>query len=76
MNSPELAISLATAFTFGCAAIYEMREHAPALTPPLIAIMLSLTMLAGLVALAENDAQGGLSHPNPPLQDRIDNPGL
>ena len=52
MSGQAFAILLAGSFTFGCAAIHAWREHAAALTPPLAAALVCLTVLVGLVSLA------------------------
>lgn len=59
MSGQALAILLAGSFTFGCAAIHAWREHAPALTPPLAAALVCLTILAGSVAVVKNGGVGG-----------------
>ena len=54
MTEQGFAILLASAFTFGCAAIHEGREHARHLTPILASITTGLAFLAGMIALAES----------------------
>lgn len=61
MNAQAFAILLAGSFTFGCAAIHVWREHASALTAPLAAALVCLTILAGSVAVSKtggNDRGG------------------
>ena len=58
MTSQAFAILLAGSFTFGCAAIYAWREHAAALTSPLAAAVLCLTILAGSVAVVKSGGGG------------------
>ena len=52
MRGDVLAIALAAFFTFGCIAIYESREHARAMTPPLAVAAVCLGLFVGLTALA------------------------
>ncbi|MCJ2121040.1 hypothetical protein [Methylobacterium sp. J-077] len=56
MTEHAFAVLLASAFTFGCAAIYELREHARHLTPILASVTTGLVLLAGMMALAQNGA--------------------
>ena len=59
MSGQALAIPLAAPFTFGWAAIHAWCEHAPALTPPLAAALICLTILAGSVAIVKNGGADG-----------------
>lgn len=54
---PNLAfeILLASAFTFGCAAIHEWREHVQLLTPILARTAGYMVLFIALVALAKSD---------------------
>ena len=54
MTEHAFAVLLAAAFTFGCAAIYQLREHAGYLTPILASVTTGLGLLAGMMALAQN----------------------
>lgn len=56
MTGQTFAILLASAFTFGCAAIYEMRNHAREVTGILFRIALCLGPFVALVAATH---QGG-----------------
>lgn len=56
MTEQAFAVLLAAAFTFGCAAIYQLREHARHLTPILASVTTGLALLAGMMALAQNGA--------------------
>lgn len=56
MTEQAFAVLLASAFTFGCAAIYQLREHARHLTPILASVTTGLALLAGMMALAQNGA--------------------
>ena len=67
MTGHAFAILLAGSFTFGCAAIYAWREHAPDLTPVLAAALLPLMVVvsAAVVGRNENDVAG---QPQPTLR--------
>ena len=54
MTEQAFALLLASAFTFGCAAIHEWRERARHLTPILVSITTCLALLTGMIALAES----------------------
>ena len=56
MTEQAFAVLIAAAFTFGCAALHEWREHARHLTPILASITTGLALLAGMIALAQNGA--------------------
>ena len=53
MTDQTFAILLASAFTFGCAAIQIAEQHAQAVTATLLVVVLSLGPFVGLVALAQ-----------------------
>ena len=56
MTEHAFAVLLAAAFTFGCAAIYQLREYARHLTPILASVTTGLALLAGMMVLAQNEA--------------------
>jgi hypothetical protein len=56
MTEQAFAILLASAFTFGCAAIYEMRDYAREVAGILFRVALCLGPFVALVAIAH---QGG-----------------
>lgn len=58
MTDQAFAILLASAFTFGCAAIHKYREQAQHLTPVLLGITTGLALLSVMVALAQIGSEG------------------
>ena len=53
MTEQAFALLLASAFTFGCAAIHTLERHARAVTAVLSIVVLCLAPFVGLVALAQ-----------------------
>ena len=58
MTESAFAILLAAAFTFGCAAIHELRRHPKELTGALALVMIVLGSFALVVAVVQTP-QGG-----------------
>lgn len=56
MTEQAFAILLASAFTFGCAVIYEWRGHARHLTPVLAGVTASLALFAAVIVVAQGRA--------------------
>ena len=54
MTEQAFAILLASAFTFGCAAIQALKQHAQAVTAVLSIVVLCLGPFVLLVSLAQN----------------------
>lgn len=66
MDEQTLAILLASAFTFGWAAIQTLERHARAMTAILSVIVLCLGPFVGLVALAQK-AKPSARHEHLPI---------
>jgi signal recognition particle GTPase len=58
VTEQAFAILLAAAFTFGCAAIYEMRNYAREVTGILFRVALCLGPFVALVAIAHQEEGG------------------
>lgn len=58
MTEQALAILLASAFTFGCAAIQALKQHAQPVTAVLSIVVICLGSVVGLVALAQKAEPG------------------
>ena len=58
MTEQVFAILLASAFTLGCAAIYEMRDYARVVTGILFRVALCLGPCVALVAIAHQEGSG------------------
>jgi hypothetical protein len=67
MGEQAFAILLASAFTFGCAAIYEMRSYARETTGILFRIALCLGPFVALVAIAHQAEGSGHGKAAPPI---------
>jgi hypothetical protein len=67
MSEQAFAILMASAFTFGCAAIYEMRSYAREMAGILFRIALCLGPFVALLVVAQQGEGSGHGEAAPPI---------
>ena len=67
MSEQAFAILMASAFTFGCAAIYEMRSYAREMAGTLFRIALCLGPFVALLVVAQQEEGSGHGKAAPPI---------
>jgi hypothetical protein len=65
LSDHAFAVLLASTFTFGCAAIHALEQHARAMTAVLSILVLCLGPFVGLVSMVQKATPGPLAEQSP-----------